>query len=136
MQAPAMESFSARERAWVALSELFRDTELQPYDFDHMAQALQEAGMDAAEAEHALLHDVAPVFGPNLLATAGNWQGWTAESVVREIKAHQARGGWPRSAGRLLGLAALRNAGYRRLLREDWLRVRERLQGRAASGPG
>jgi hypothetical protein len=128
-----MATLDARERLWVALSELFRDTELRPQDYEHIATAVREAGLDTDAAERVLLREVAPVFGRNLLAVTGNWKGWSDETVVQAVRAHLgARRGM---AGRLraaLGLATWRDAIYRRLLRSDWQQVRQRLGGAAA----
>ncbi len=123
-------ALAPRERVWIALSELFRDTELQPFDFDHIAATLREAGLDGAAAERVLLEEVAPAFGVNLFATAGNWQGWPDAVVVREVKSRLDQAAKASTAMRLargLGWRALRGVAYRRLLREDWARVLERM---------
>ncbi len=124
-----MTPLGPRERLWVALSDLFRDTELEPHDFDHIAEAIRAAGLDAAAAERVLLRDVAPAFGPNLLSVAGEWAGWPDDSVVQAVQAHLARRhGWLSRAGAALGAQAVRNTVYRWLLRDDWQQVRRRLE--------
>jgi hypothetical protein len=124
-----MGTFTPRQRAWIALSELFRDTALQAFELDHTATELCELGLSAAEAETILWREVAPVFGPNLLATAGNWQGWSDESVVREINAYLAtRGALTNRLGDALGFGLLRAAAYRKLVGDDWRQVGQRME--------
>lgn len=76
---------------WVALSELFIDTELRPMDFDAIARTIRQAGAGRAEALAILKEEVAPVFYPNTLSVAGNWTGWPEADVRRLIVEHLSR---------------------------------------------
>jgi hypothetical protein len=68
---------------WVAMSELFLDTEPDSKDYISIAELIEEIDYTACEAETIFMNDVAPAFLANLLSVAGEWQGWS-ESFVRE----------------------------------------------------
>ncbi|MEO3432620.1 hypothetical protein [Inquilinus sp. CAU 1745] len=77
---------------WVALSELFIDTELQPAAYDAIARTIRQAGIGRAEALTILKEEVAPVFYSNTLSIAGNWTGWPEAEVRGSIMEHLSRG--------------------------------------------
>jgi hypothetical protein len=115
-----------REQAWIALSELFRDTEITERDIHDIATTLCTLGFDVAAAEKILKTEVAPVFGWNLLAVAGNWTGWRDEDAVGLVQDWLAartsatfRGAWMRSPL----AASLREAVFYGLVKPDWQRV-------------
>lgn len=66
---------------WQALSELFLDTELQPYDHRQIAAQLRESGYSPDELRAILMNEVAPAFVPNLLSVAGEWTSWSEDEV-------------------------------------------------------
>jgi hypothetical protein len=66
---------------WVALPELFLDTELQPSDHEVIARTLKESGYSLDELDAILFDEVTPAFGGNLLSVAGEWAGWPEEAV-------------------------------------------------------
>lgn len=107
--------------AWMALSELFRDAELGPADWDAVAQALRAAGLSRAEACAILDREVAPAFVPNLLSPAGAWAGWTKAAACELVGAHLARGPIHRRAA----VSAAR--ALRPLYAADWDEVAARL---------
>jgi hypothetical protein len=80
-----MNHFTPHQQAWVILSDLFVDTEPDEADLRHMGQQLRALGLDPATALHILNHEVAPVFGVNLLGVAGNWTGWRPADVVAAV---------------------------------------------------
>jgi hypothetical protein len=80
-----------RERAWIELSELFRDTEITAEGVGAIARELRAQGFDEAVAGRILEEEVAPVFGWNLLSVAGNWTGWKEEDVVALVREWLAR---------------------------------------------
>ncbi len=66
---------------WIALSDLYLDNETQPYEYKHMARVCCASGYAREELRSILFDEVGPVFGHNLLQTAGQWGGWPADVV-------------------------------------------------------
>ena len=87
VQAPSGLTAAAIERrlpVWCALSDLFLDNELQPFELDWIARQLVESGFSTGELRRILIDEVAPAFAPNLMGVAGEWAGWGPDDV-REI---------------------------------------------------
>jgi hypothetical protein len=115
-----------RERAWIALSDLFRDTEMTASDIAYLARCLREAEIGPADAEAILRDEVAPVFGWNLLSVAGNWTGWMDEDVVELVSQWLARRDAPSLAGlwhRSLPARWLRRKIFFGLVQPAWRRT-------------
>ena len=70
-----------RLTAWTALANLFLDTEHTEEIRHCLARDLRETGYSLAELEVILRHEVAPVFGGNLLSMAGEWALWGEDEV-------------------------------------------------------
>jgi hypothetical protein len=70
-----------RMPVWQAFSELFRDTEMSECDWTTLIDTLRASGLPEETLKHILESEVAPAFYPNLVDIAGNWTGWTSESV-------------------------------------------------------
>lgn len=111
-----------RRAPWLALSELFLDTELQETDLRFIARTLAASGHSLSQLEETLWAEVAPVVGWNLLSVAGVWEGfdpaWLEERVSRG-----------RQRGRLLGSLAARLSRrlWRSSIQADWERVKSLL---------
>jgi hypothetical protein len=112
--------------AWIALADMFRDTELQPSDVNTIARTLVEAGLNSKHAHAVLFDEVAPVFGKNLISVAGNWDGWSDEFVVREVQAYLARR-QQRTLRRFFSFEGLVGAWIKRGLEGDWARVQRHM---------
>lgn len=69
---------------WVALSELFLDTQLQPTDYRTIAAMLWDSGYTAEELRTIFDLEVTPAFAANLFSVAGEWTSWP-EDAVRDI---------------------------------------------------
>ena len=76
-------TLKTREPLWIALSDLFLDTELQEYNHLYIAKAMKESGYSLAEIEGILLLEVFPVCIANLRSVAGEWAGFD-ENVLCE----------------------------------------------------
>lgn len=78
-----------RRRLWVALSELFLDTEVR-WCFPWVAQQAIELEFPWSEVETILYQEVAPVVSHNLFDLAGDWTGfdpdWLSESIERRLQ--------------------------------------------------
>jgi hypothetical protein len=69
---------------WHGLSQLFLDTELQRQDYESIAGRLRASGYSMQELHRILQDEVAPAFAPNLASVAGEWAGWS-ENTVRDV---------------------------------------------------
>lgn len=113
---------------WRALSELFLDTDLRDADYDGIAAAIAESGLEVPEVEAILWNEVLPALGPNLQSPAGIWSGFDDASLARRILA-VAKNEEP-GMGRLGMVSA---AAVRSLVEKDWTEVRTRLDSPARS---
>jgi hypothetical protein len=79
-----------RKPVWIALSNLYLDTELQEDDYKYMAEVFYKSPYSLAEIDLINKYEVAPVLMPNLLSVAGEWAGfdedWLIESITSKIK--------------------------------------------------
>lgn len=79
------ETLKIRKPLWIALSDLFLDTELQEYNHAHIATAMFESGYSFAEIEDILMLEVFPVCIANLHSVAGEWAGFHEDWVIKMI---------------------------------------------------
>lgn len=75
-----------RKLIWIALSELYLDTELFANDFDRLAEVFKKSGFGLDEIQTIDLYEVFPVLQPNLLSVAGEWVGFDEEWLVAECQ--------------------------------------------------
>ncbi len=81
-----------RKQLWIAMSNLWLDTELSDETLSWIADAVRESGLDREELEVVFRHELAPFLGPNLLATAGEWEGFDPDWVcVQAQKRYEKR---------------------------------------------
>ena len=84
---PPAEDLDRRRKAWLALSDLFLDTELGELERDGLARVLAALGYTPEELRAILRDEVYPVCAPNLLAVTGNWSGfdldWLEPRILR-----------------------------------------------------
>ncbi|MFN0127374.1 MAG: hypothetical protein ACKV19_11885 [Verrucomicrobiales bacterium] len=74
-----------RRPLWVALSELWLDTELSTEDLERIARVMADSGLTIEELRQVYLVEVAPVVSPNLFSVAGEWAGWDEEWLCSGI---------------------------------------------------
>jgi hypothetical protein len=105
-----------REAVWLALSELWLDTELQPFQHTHIARVLQDSDLPLEEIEAILLYEVAPVVWRNAQCVAGVWTGFDPDWLIDACRRNQQRreSRWHRLRCRLLKQAMLGP------VKEDW----------------
>lgn len=76
-----------RKPVWLALSDLWLDTELQPGDLERIGSILHESGYSISVLREIYLFEVAPIVSSNLRCIAGEWAGfdedWLFESIIR-----------------------------------------------------
>jgi hypothetical protein len=79
-----------RRPLWVALSELWLDTELSSEDLERIARVMADSGLTLEQLRQVYLVEVAPVISPNLLTVAGEWAGfdeeWLCSRIVRNLR--------------------------------------------------
>ena len=78
-------TLKTRKPLWIALSDLFLDTELQEYNHAHIATAMFESDYSFAEIEDILMLEVFPVCIPNMHSVAGEWAGFHEDWVIKTI---------------------------------------------------
>ena len=114
---------SQRTAVWIALSELWLDTELDAADLDQVARVLAASPFGAEELRWIHEAEVAPVLSRNLRATAGVWDGFDREWLARECAAAARRSS---GLGARLG-RAWRRAHVRRHTHEAWCAIEARV---------
>lgn len=75
-----------RRPVWIAISDLWRDTELKDYEVEHIAEALAEPRYTKDELYEIYAFEVAPAVWSNLMtATPAFWTGFNEDWLVAEI---------------------------------------------------
>jgi hypothetical protein len=80
------EEIKTREPIWLALSELWLDTELTERDLNHIASVMAGSKYSLGQLRDIYLYEVAPVLYTNLLNVAGEWAGFDEAWLFRRIK--------------------------------------------------
>lgn len=88
---PASAELEQRRPVWNALSELFLDTELQPYEYQWIAEVLAKSVYTEKELEWILQYEVAPILSANLLSGAGEWDGFDQDWLAAQIQSCSER---------------------------------------------
>lgn len=81
----------ARESVWLALSELWLDTETTETEINYIARTLAVSGFSLEELEAIYRFEVVPAVYSNALTTAGEWTGFDADWLFGECRLHQGR---------------------------------------------
>jgi hypothetical protein len=74
-----------RRPLWIALSELWLDTELASADLERIARVMADSGLTIEALREVYLLEVAPVVSRNLLVVAGEWAGFDEEWLCSRI---------------------------------------------------
>jgi hypothetical protein len=74
-----------RRPVWIALSDLWLDTELSDSDLTHIASVMDESGYSIEELRSIYMDEVVPVVYRNLLSFAGVWDGFDEKWLVEKI---------------------------------------------------
>lgn len=77
----------SRIPVWMAMSELFLDTELTESDWIRIADTLAASGYSIRELEGILQDEVAAVCEANLRSGAGEWSGFNQAWLVGQLTA-------------------------------------------------
>jgi hypothetical protein len=88
---PPRQDIANRCPVWVALSDLYLDTELYPDDLELLAETLAASPYTTDELKHILLAEVHPACMTNLRQVAGVWSGfdpvWLRASILGRTRA-------------------------------------------------
>jgi hypothetical protein len=87
---------AARRAVWIALSNLFLDTDVRLI-YANTARVCAASPFSQEELERIFHEEVAPVVEPNLHAVAGEWAGFDEEWLVTAISARTPGRGWRES---------------------------------------
>jgi len=74
-----------RKPLWLALSDLFLDTELQEHNLNFIAKAMKTSDYSLAEIHDILMLEVFPVCIANLFSVAGEWAGFDEAWLIKNI---------------------------------------------------
>jgi len=83
-----------RSGIWLALSDLYLDTELSDNDFKYIAKKIQESPYDIEEVKHINRYELYPLLYPNLLSIFGIWSGFDKEELAASITDRLSRKSW------------------------------------------
>ncbi|MFC3700011.1 hypothetical protein ACFOND_00040 [Reinekea marina] len=82
-------NLNKRKPVWVALSDLFLDTDVTRY-YENIVRVCVESDYSPEEIRLILFDEVAPAVSKNLLSVAGEWsgfdKGWLIEEIIRGIR--------------------------------------------------
>ena len=80
-----------REDVWIALSDLYLDTDIEPF-LEPCAQLLADSAFSREELQHMLLDEVHPALVTNLLSVAGEWGSFDRDWLCARLR--QKRSAW------------------------------------------
>ncbi|MES2823454.1 MAG: hypothetical protein V4732_07625 [Pseudomonadota bacterium] len=112
------ESLERRAVVWVALSDLFLDTDVS-LSYDYIARVCSESTYTLAELKEILESEVAPTCSANLLSVAGEWAGFDEEWLVNNIRnnirtKHEPLTGF---------LKPFENFGFKSYIKDHWKKL-------------
>ncbi|MES2676210.1 MAG: hypothetical protein V4660_18375 [Pseudomonadota bacterium] len=111
-------SLEKRVVVWVALSELFLDTDVT-LSYDYIARTCAESTYTLAELKEILESEVAPACTTNLLSVAGEWasfdEEWLTSSILKSIRAKD------KLSADLL--KSFKNFGFKSYIQDHWKRL-------------
>jgi len=111
-----------RISVWLACSEFYLDTELSEEQISEIVQTLKASGFLLEEIEEINLNEVAPVLARNLKSTAGEWEGFEEDWLVKKITERLNRPFWLRMLENKLFRSYRKNltAEYWKLIEAAW----------------
>jgi hypothetical protein len=79
----------SREDVWIALSDLYLDTDVEPF-IEPCAQLLAGSAFSRDELARILFEEVHPALVFNLLSVAGEWGSFDREWLCQRIRRQQS----------------------------------------------
>jgi hypothetical protein len=80
-----------RKPVWLALSEFYLDTELQPADFRRIRTVFDQSGYSEREIRQIDYEEVGPVLVGNLLSMVGEWAGFDEAALLAAVSKQAAK---------------------------------------------
>ena len=80
-----------RKPVWLALSEFYLDTELQPADFRRIRTVFDQSGYSEREIRQIDYEEVGPVLVGNLLSMVGEWAGFDEAALLAAVSKRAAK---------------------------------------------
>jgi hypothetical protein len=78
-------ALTRRKPVWLALSEFYLDTELQPADFERIRAVFDQSGYSEQEIRQIDYDEVGPLLYPNLLSVAGEWIAFEETTLLDSL---------------------------------------------------
>lgn len=79
---PPADDVEGRLPVWLALGELFLDTEP---DIEHLERICAESPYSLDELDRILFRELWPALSANLYSPAGQWAGWNDDWLVARV---------------------------------------------------
>ncbi|MGE8514233.1 MAG: DUF7079 family protein [Chryseobacterium culicis] len=79
------ELFAERKLVWLALADLYLDTELQEWQFQYITGIFLKSPFNLEKIKKIDQYEVFPVLFSNLLNPAGEWAGFEEKRLVKNI---------------------------------------------------
>ncbi|WP_454048018.1 DUF7079 family protein [Chryseobacterium sp. Marseille-Q8038] len=79
------ELFEERKLVWLALADLYLDTELQEWQFQYITGIFLKSPFNLEKIKKIDQYEVFPVLFSNLLNPAGEWAGFEEKRLVKNI---------------------------------------------------
>lgn len=79
------DDLQCRTPVWVAMAELYLDTELTDSTIYYIARTCASSPYSERELERIMFAEVWPALCPNLLDVAGEWAGWDEDFVQQKV---------------------------------------------------
>ena len=74
-----------RKPIWLVLSQLYLDTELQDFDFQNIANIINQSPYNFEQVKKIDRLEVFPILYANLIVTAGVWDEFDSEWLIKAI---------------------------------------------------
>lgn len=91
----AFDDIDARIPVWVALSDLYLDTDVT-LSYDHIVRTLAASPYPLDALHEILMYDVHPALYMNLMSVAGEWAGFDETWLLERIEAVRRQPRWRR----------------------------------------
>ncbi len=115
-------NITERSQIWIALSDLYLDTELQEYTYHHIAKIIAESSYTFSQVRQIDKAEVFPVLYPNMISAIGVWDGfhntWLIETIQKKIAQKNFLNNISRSLTYLL---------FKKTFAADWEKIRDSL---------
>jgi hypothetical protein len=116
-------NLSDRKPIWLALSNLYLDTELQDYNFKSIATKVKESPYSFEEVKQIDKQEVFPVLYSNLLSVAGVWNGFDEDWLISEITKKLQKRSWFKDF-----MLKVKYARLKRMYADYWEKLEEAFQ--------